>query len=314
VRRGVLYGVAAYLMWGLFPLYWPLLEPAGAGEILAHRILWSLVVMGVVVTALRQWKVIRGMAGRTWLMVVAASVLISINWGVYIFAVNAGHVVEAALGYFVIPLFSVLLGVVVFHERLQRLQWAAVGLGACAVVVIAVAGGRIPWVAMALAGSFGLYGLVKKVIPLPPPASLTSEGLVLVIPAIAFLTLLQLHGRSTLTGHGNGHVVLLVASGVVTVVPLLAFGAAARALPLSVLGLLQYLTPVVQFLIGVLWLGEKMSGARWVGFGLVWVALILLSVAGLRRSRTSNRTVAPHRTVGRSDPDQHLVRADNTGV
>lgn len=308
MRRGVFYGVAAYLMWGLFPLYWPLLEPAEAGEILAHRMVWSLVVMGIVVTALRQWKVIRAMAGRTWLMVVAASALISINWGVYIYAVNSGHVVEAALGYFVIPLFSVTLGVLVFHERLQPLQWAAVALGAGAVVVIAVAGGRVPWVALLIAVSFGLYGLVKKVIPLPPPASLTSEGIVLVIPAIGFLTFLQLHGRSTLIGHGAGHVALLVASGLVTVVPLLAFAAAARALPLSVLGLLQYLTPVVQFLIGVIWLDEQMSVARWVGFGLVWIALILLSIVGLRRSRTSVSTVE------RSEKVPGLVPADKTGA
>lgn len=288
MQRGVLYGVAAYLIWGLFPLYWPLLEPAGAGEILAHRMVWSLVVMAVVVTARRQWKVLRGAAGRTWLMVVAASVLISVNWGVYIYAVNSGHVVEAALGYFVNPLLSVTLGVLVFHERLQLLQWAAVALGAGAVVVISVASGRFPWVALVLAASFGLYGLVKKVIPLPPPASLTAEGIVLLIPALGFLTLLQVHGRSTLTGHGAGHVVLLAASGLVTVIPLLAFAAAARALPLSVLGLLQYLTPVVQFLIGVIWLDEKLSGARWAGFALVWVALILLSIAGLRLVRTTS--------------------------
>lgn len=293
MRRGVLYGITAYLIWGLFPLYWPLLEPAGAGEILAHRMLWSLVVMGIVVTGLRQWSVIRAMAWRTWLMVVTASILISINWGIYIYAVNSGHVVEAALGYFVIPLFSVTLGVLVFHERLQPLQWAAVTLGACAVIVIAVAGGTFPWIAVLIAASFGLYGLVKKVVPLPPPASLTSEGIVLLIPALAFLTVLQLSRRSTLTGHGGGHVVLLVAAGLVTVVPLLAFAAAARALPLSVLGLLQYLTPVVQFLIGVLLLGERMSLARWVGFGLVWVALVLLSIGGLRRSPARDRAREP---------------------
>ena len=285
MRRGIFFGVAAYLFWGLFPLYWPLLVPAGAGEILAHRMVWSLVVMGVVVTALRQWATIRAMSGRTWWLVVAASVLISINWGVYIYAVNAGEVVEAALGYFINPLVSVLLGVFVFHERLRPMQWAAVSLGATAVLVIAIAGGRFPWIAVILAASFGLYGLVKKVVPLPPPASLTSEGIVLLLPALGYLTYLQLDGKSTLTGHGTGHVLLLALSGVVTVLPLLAFAASARALPLSILGLLQYLTPVVQFLIGVIWLHEQMVTARWIGFVLVWIALIALSVSGLREAR-----------------------------
>ena len=295
MRRGVLFGVAAYLMWGLFPLYWPLLEPAGAGEILAHRMVWSLAVMSIVVTVLRQWPGIRTMAGRTWLLVIAASILISINWGVYIFAVNSGQVVDAALGYFINPLVSVLLGVVIFRERLTSMQWAAVGLGAAAVLLIAVAGGVFPWIAVVLAGSFGLYGLVKKVVPLPPTASLTAEGMVLLLPALGFLTFLQVRGSSTLVGHGSGHDGLLVLSGVVTVLPLLAFAAAARALPLSILGLLQYMTPVVQFLIGILWLHEQMSAARWVGFVLIWLALALLSFGGLlqaRRVSIDRRTTA----------------------
>lgn len=294
MRRGVLYGIAAYLLWGLFPLYWPLLKPAGAGEILAHRMVWSLIFMSIVVTALRQWSEIREMAGRTWLLVVAGSILISINWGVYIYAVNSGQVVDAALGYFINPLVSVLLGVIVFRERLRSLQWAAVGLGAAAVLLIAIAGGRFPWIAVVLAASFGLYGLVKKVVPLAPTASLTAEGMVLLLPALGFLTYLQVQGTSTLTGNGGGHTVLLVLSGVVTVVPLLAFAAAARALPLSILGLLQYMTPVVQFLIGVIWLHEQMSAARWIGFVLIWMALALLSFGGLLQARSAavNRRAA----------------------
>ncbi len=282
MRRGVIFGVAAYLIWGLFPLFWPLLKPAGAGEILAHRMIWSLAVMAILLTGLRQWSTIRRMPGRTRWLVVAASILISVNWGVYIYAVNSGQVIDASLGYFINPLVSVLLGVVVFHERLRPLQWTAVGLGAVAVLVIAVAGGRFPTIAVVLAISFGLYGLVKKVIALPPTASLTTEGAVLLIPAVAFLVVLQARGDSTLIGHGTGHVVLLVLSGVVTVVPLLAFAASARALPLTVLGLLQYLTPVVQFAIGVLALHEHMIRARWIGFILVWIALAALSVESLR--------------------------------
>lgn len=289
LRRGVLLGIACYFAWGLFPLYWPLLEPAGAGEILGHRIVWSLVLMAVVQTVARQWSGLRALGARTWLLVIAASVFIAVNWGVYIYAVNSGHVIDAALGYFINPLLSVVLGVVVFRERLGRVQWGAVGLGFVAVLVISIAGGHFPWIAILLATSFGLYGLVKKVVPLPPTASLTAEGMVLFLPAVGYLTYLQIHGTGTLTGNGAGHVALLVASGVVTVVPLLAFAGAARALPLSVLGLLQYLTPVVQFLIGVLWQHEHMIPARWVGFVLVWIALILLSAQGLRKARRPGR-------------------------
>lgn len=281
----MLLGFGCYVIWGLFPLYWPLLEPAGAGEILAHRIVWSLVLMTIVVTVLRQWSTLRTLPARTWLLVVAASVLIAVNWGVYIYAVNSEHVIDAALGYFVNPLLSVVLGVLLFRERLGALQWVAVGLGLGAVLVISVAGGHFPWIAVLLATSFGLYGLVKKVVPLAPTTSLTAEGMVLFLPAVGYLIFLQAHGTSTLANHGAWHVALLVASGVVTVVPLLAFAGAARSLPLSVLGLLQYLTPVVQFLIGVLIQHEHMIPARWVGFVLVWIALLLLSLEGLRRAR-----------------------------
>lgn len=316
MRRGILFGVSAYGFWGLFPLFWPLLEPADAGEILAHRVLWSFLLMGVVVSALHQWRTILSMSGRTWGLVVAASVAISVNWGVYIYAVNSGHVVEAALGYFINPLLSVLLGVVVFRERLRALQWGAVAVGAAAVLVISVAGGHFPWIAVTLAVSFGIYGLIKKVIELPPTASLTAEGLVLLLPALGFLVYLTIHGGSTLTGHGFGHVLLLAASGVITIAPLLAFAAAARALPLSILGLLQYLTPVVQFLIGVILLDEQMSGARWSGFVLVWAALLLLSAGGIREARRNMRTgpLPQPATTNPQPPGRRSARAGDHEV
>jgi len=286
-RRGISFGVLAYLLWGLFPLYFPLLGPAGALEILAHRMIWSLVVSAIVLTAVRGWPAIRAMPRRVWALVVAGACMIAVNWGIYIWAVNNGHVVEASLGYFVNPLVSVLLGVVIFRERLRVAQWAAVGLGVVAVTVLAFAGGAVPWIALSLAASFALYGLVKKVIPLAPTASLTAEGLVLALPALTYLLVLQLNGASTLTAHGAGHVLLLASSGVVTCVPLLAFAVAAQALPLSVLGLLQYITPVVQFLIGVFWFGENMPPSRWLGFALVWAALAVLSFDALRQARRS---------------------------
>ena len=286
-RRGISFGVLAYLLWGLFPLYFPLLGPAGALEILAHRMIWSLVVSAIVLTAVRGWPAIRAMPRRVWALVVAGACMIAVNWGIYIWAVNNGHVVEASLGYFVNPLVSVLLGVVIFRERLRVAQWAAVGLGVVAVTVLAFAGGAVPWIALSLAASFALYGLVKKVIPLAPTASLTAEGLVLALPALTYLLVLQLNGSSTLTAYGAGHVLLLASSGVVTCVPLLAFAVAAQALPLSVLGLLQYITPVVQFLIGVFWFGENMPPSRWLGFALVWAALAVLSFDALRQARRS---------------------------
>ncbi len=283
--RGLLYGLIAYGLWGMFPLYFPLLEPAGAVEILAQRMVWSLIVSSLILTVVRGWRAIVGMPARVWLLVVAAAVLISVNWGIYIWAVNNGRVVEAALGYFINPLVSVLLGVLLFRERLRMGQWAAVGLGVASVLVLAVAGGAFPWVALTLAMSFGFYGLVKKVIPLTPTASLTAEGLVQFVPAVGYLVAIGVLGTSTFASLGPGHALLMASSGLVTCVPLLAFAAAAQSLPLSVLGLLQYLTPVIQFLIGVFWFGEPMPAYRWVGFALVWLALIVFTADALRQAR-----------------------------
>ena len=302
MRRGISFGVLAYLIWGLFPLYFPLLQPAGALEILAHRMIWSLVVSALILTVVRGWPAIRTMPVRVWALVIAGSVLIGFNWGIYIWAVNNGRVVEAALGYFINPLVSVLLGVAIFAERLRPAQWAAVALGVGAVSVLTLTGDAVPWAALGLAASFGLYGLVKKVIPLAPTASLTAEGLVLALPALAYLSVIQATGTSTLTQNGPGHVLLLASSGIVTCMPLLAFAAAARALPLSVLGLLQYLTPVVQFLLGVLWFGESMPPSRWIGFVLVWTALAVLSFDALRHARRHRELPATGRDPVAPEP------------
>jgi len=269
----------------MFPLYFPLLEPSGAVEILAHRMVWSMLVSAIILTVVRGWRAIVLMPPRVWGLVVAGSCLIAVNWVIYIWAVNNDRVVDAALGYFINPLVTVLFGVVIFKEKLRVGQWIAVGLGATAVTVLAVAGGSFPWIAVSLAASFACYGLVKKVIPLPPTSSLTAEGLVLLLPALGYLTFLGLQGSSTVPSGGIGHLLLLASSGVVTCVPLLAFAAAAQALPLSILGLLQYLTPVVQFLLGVLWFHEAMPPYRWIGFVLVWGALAVLTFDALRHAR-----------------------------
>jgi chloramphenicol-sensitive protein RarD len=290
-RRGVVLGAAAYGIWGLFPAYWPLLDPAAPVEVLAHRVIWTLVLMAGVVTALHGWAALRRLSVRGWAMVAAAAVLIAVNWGLFIYAVAVGHVVEVALGYYIGPLVSVLLGVLVLRERLRVLQWVALGIATLAVLVIAVGDGRVPWLGLGLAVSFATYGLIKKTVPLPATASLTAEGVVLAVPAVVYLAVLQAIGDGTLTGHGTAHVLWLVSAGPVTAVPLLLYGAAARRIPLTTLGTLQYLTPTLQFLWGLLVVREVMPPERWVGFGLVWLALVVFTV-DLARSR-SRRVPAP---------------------
>lgn len=293
-RAGLVYGFAAYGLWGLFPLYWPLLEPAGAGEILAHRMVWSLVVVAVILLALRRWAWVAELVHRPrrLALVALAATVVSVNWGMYIWAVNAGHVVETSLGYFINPLVTIALAVLVLHERLRPVQWAAVGIGAVAVAVLAVGYGRLPWIALTLALSFGTYGLVKKKVAMGGLESLAAETSVQFGPALAFLVVLGSRGDSTFTHHGPGHAGLLALSGLVTAVPLVCFGMSANRLPLSTLGLLQYLAPVFQFLIGILHFHETMSTEQWIGFLLVWSALVLLTADALRNARRT-RTAAP---------------------
>ena len=281
--------VSAYSIWGLFPAFWPLLAPAVPVEVLAHRIMWTAVLMVGVISVLRGWSQLRGLRPRSWAMVAAAGALITVNWGLYIYAVFAGHVVEAALGYFVSPLVSVLLGVVVLRERLRVVQWVAVGLGVLAVVVITIEAGQLPWIALGLASSFGVYGLLKSMIPLSATAGVAAESLVLAPFAIAVVVAFEVSGAGTLTGHGVGHVLLLIVSGPVTAVPLMLYGAAARRVPLSTIGVLMYLNPILQFLWGVLVVGEAMPPTRWIGFVLVWVALVVFTVDLVRAGRTPRK-------------------------
>lgn len=298
-RRGVLYGIAAYAMWGLFPLYWPLLKPSGAVEILAHRMVWSLVAVIAVLAVRRHWSWFRELAGqpRKLLLLTLAAVVVSVNWGVYIYAVNAGHVVESALGYFINPLVSVLFGVMIFRERLRRWQWVAVGLGALAVVVLTVDYGRPPWIALVLAVSFGTYGLIKKSANVGAAESLTVETLVLLLPALAYLVFLQAQGTSTFGNEGLGQAALLVGAGLVTAVPLMCFTAAAIRVPLTVIGLLQYIAPILQFLCGVLVAHETMPPSRWAGFTIIWLALAVFSWEGLHNAHTVRRAASGTRAL-----------------
>ena len=290
-RRGFLLGVAAYAMWGAFPLYWPLLEPAGAIEILAHRIFWSLVTMGLLVAALGRARAFRRMAAdrRVVVLLTLGACLITVNWATYIWSVNNGHVVESSLGYFVNPLVTVLMAVFVLGERLRRWQWAAMCVAALAVVVLSVDYGRLPWIALVLAFSFGSYGLCKKQADAPAIESLTFETLVIGPVALGYVVWLGLAGHSHFTGHGADHVLLLMSTGLVTAVPLICFGGAAIRVPLVTLGLLQYLAPILQFALGVVYFHEDMPTGRWIGFALVWVALAIFTVDSLRHRRRTLR-------------------------
>jgi chloramphenicol-sensitive protein RarD len=286
-RRGFLLGVTAYGLWGAFPLYFPLLEPAGADEILAHRILWSALTMGVLVVVLSRTGQFRTIAAtpRTRRILLVGAVVITINWVTYIWGVNHGHVVETSLGYFINPLVTVLMGVFVLGETLRRLQWAALGLAAVAVVVLTLDYGRPPWVALILACSFGTYGLAKKQADAGAIESLAFETAVLAPFAAAYVGWLLVSGQSSFATEGAGHAALLASTGVVTAAPLICFGAAATRLSMVTLGLLQYLAPVLQFLVGVVILGEDMPVGRWVGFGLVWVALVVFTAESVNHRR-----------------------------
>ncbi|WP_010475928.1 EamA family transporter RarD [Streptomyces somaliensis] len=293
-RTGLLYGIGAYGIWGLFPLYWPLLEPSGAVEILAHRMAWSLVAVALALLVLRRWAWIPPLLRqpRRLALVAAGAAVITLNWGVYIWAVNAGHVVESSLGYFINPLVTITMGVVLLKERLRPVQWAAVGVAFAAVVVLAVGYGRPPWISLVLAFSFATYGLVKKKVNLGGLESLGAETAVVFLPAVGYLVWLGAQGSATFGTAGAGHTALLVSTGLVTAVPLVCFGAAAIRVPLSTLGLLQYLAPVFQFLMGVVYFREAMPPERWAGFALVWLALTLLTWDALRGARRTRRARA----------------------
>ncbi|MBB4674412.1 EamA family transporter RarD [Crossiella cryophila] len=296
---GLACGAGAYVLWGFFPAFWPLLAPAGPLEILAHRLVWTLAVMALVTLVLRRGKILWRLSPGGWLMAGAGAVLIAINWGVYIYGVTSGQVVETSLGYFINPLVSVLFGVLVFNERLRGAQWAAVAVGGAAVCVLTFEHGDVPVLALVLAASFGTYGLIKKTSKLAAVDSLTAESLVLGLPAIGFLVWLGAQG--TFTTGLTGHDLLLMASGPITALPLLMFSIAARRVSMTTLGILQYLAPILQFAWGVLVLHEPMSPARWAGFALVWVAVMVFTVDGVlaaRRVLRSRAEPAPQVTVG----------------
>ena len=290
-RRGLTFGIAAYAMWGVFPLYWPLLEPAGALEILAHRVLWSAVTIGLLVLVMRRTTHLRAIIadGRVRLLLTLAAAVISLNWLTYIWGVTHDHVVETSLGYFINPLVTVLMGVLILGERLRPLQWVAMGFATVAVLVLTLDYGRLPWVALALAFTFGSYGLCKKTANVGAVESLAFETAVIAPLAGAYVAWLALTGASNFAAHGLDHSLLFLSTGVVTAVPLICFGAAATRVSMVTLGLLQYLAPIIQFSLGVLYFHEDMPAGRWIGFVLVWIALVMFTVEAVNHRRRQLR-------------------------
>jgi len=303
-RRGYLYGLTAYVLWGFFPIYFKLLRPAPPLEILAHRVLWSVLFISLLLLAMRNWRFVGRLVRDRRLLggVTLAAVLIGMNWATYIYGVNSSRVVETALGYFITPLVVVLLGVTVQAERLRAWQWAAVGTGALAVAVLTVDYGRLPYIALVLAASFGSYSLVKKRLGLPPAEGLFVESAVLAVPALGYLAWLNAAGGAEFGHVSVGHTLLMVLSGLFTAVPLLLFAGAANRVPLVGIGILQYVAPILQLGCGVLIFHEPMPAARLAGFGLVWIALIIFTVDGIRGARAARGRTAAGPAAATAEP------------
>ena len=288
MNRGVFYGAAAYSIWGLFPIYWKLFHGIPALEILAHRITWSFVALALIVACAPGRARVRALLSTPRRLVVLygiAALLIGVNWFLYVWAVNAGFVVETSLGYFMTPLVNVVLGVMVFRERLTTPQWVAVALAAAGVLYLTWAYRAAPWIALGLAGSFGSYGLVKKKGTLPALEGLTLETAVLVLPAAVWLGSLQVHGDGVFLHSGLLTPMLLAGSGLITIVPLLLFASSVRLVPLSIVGILQYIAPSIQLVLGVLLYKEPFTHTQLIGFACVWAALVVFAVDGVRRRR-----------------------------
>ncbi|MCA2214585.1 EamA family transporter RarD [Jidongwangia harbinensis] len=286
-RRGYLYGLSAYVLWGFFPIYFKLLRPATPFEILAHRIVWSVVFISLLLAVMRNWRFLGRLVRDRRLLggVTLAAALIAVNWATYIVGVNSARVVETALGYFITPLVVVLLGVTVQRERLNVWQWLAVAIGGAAVAVLTVDYGHLPYIALILAATFGSYSLVKKRLSMPPAEGLFVESAVLALPALAYLGWLNLAGSAEVGRVSVAHTVLILGSGAATAIPLLLFAGAANRVPMVGLGILQYVAPVIQLGVGVLLFHEPMPPARLAGFALVWLALIVFTADGIRGAR-----------------------------
>jgi len=298
MNKGILAGIGAYTLWGLFPIYWKLLEGVPAGEILAHRMVWSLAFVAILLTLQKDWGWLGGTIHnrKTVLVYTLAAILLSFNWFTYIWAVNAGFVVEASLGYFINPLINFLLGVIFLREKLRGGQVAAVVLAGLGVVYLTVNYGSLPWISLVLALTFGTYGLIKKTARLESMHGFSLETMVLFLPALGYLLLRQTAGEGAFLNQGTGTTLLLILAGPVTSIPLLLFGFSARRVPLSMLGFIQYIAPTLQFLLGVFVYKEPFPPERLVGFSIIWAALLIYTLEGVfhtRRQKLNQALIDP---------------------
>ncbi len=290
---GLLFGVSAYTLWGLFPIYWPLLKPADPLEIVSHRAVWTLVFCFIILALTKTLKSTLALLRRPKIVagLFLSSILISINWIIYIYAANTGHVIEASLGYFINPLVVIATGVIVLKEKMRPLQWLAVGIATIGVAVLTIDYGRLPWIALGLALSWGSYGLVKKQLGLGALEGLSIETLLSSGFYLGYLIWLGNRGEGQFS-HSLTLTFLLIGGGAVTAIPLLLFNGSTNRLPLTLVGLLQYITPTIQFCIGVWYYHEDMPAARWAGFLIIWVALMSLALDLIRSSRTVDHSIA----------------------
>ena len=286
MNKGILSGIGAYALWGFFPIYWKLLHNVPALELIGHRIVWSFLLLIAVVVITRQWSELRStFNARTFSMYLIASLLIGVNWLTYVWAVNAGHIVETSLGYFINPLLSVLFGLIILRERLRPAQWLPISIAFIGVAYLTIKFGQLPWIALVLAFTFGFYGLVKKLARLSSLYGLTLETAILFIPALAYLGFAEINGTGVFLHTGIIPDLLMIGAGLVTTIPLLMFASAAKQIPLTMIGVLQYLAPSIQFLIGVFMYKEPFDQSRLIGFSIVWLALIIFWVENYLASR-----------------------------
>ena len=292
-KLGLVYGLGAYVLWGLFPLYWPLLKPATSTEIVSHRAVWTMVFCFIILAITKSLKSTLATFKRPKVAakLFTASILVSINWLIYIWATNNGHVVEASLGYYINPLIAIAFGILLLKERMRRLQWVSVSIASIGVLVLTIDYGHLPWVAFGVALSWGTYGLIKKQLNLGAVEGLAIETLIAFIPYCTYLIILGSQGEGQF-GQGVSITILLISAGAVTAIPLLMFNASTTRLPLTTIGLLQYITPTLTFIIGVWVNHEVMSTARWIGFFIIWIALFVLAYDLVRSGRTVNHIIA----------------------
>ncbi len=294
MNKGSWFAVGAYIIWGILPVYWKSLHHVPALQLISHRVVWSFLLLVIVMMLSRQWAAFREdvRKPRVLRVYIIAALLIGVNWLIYIWAVNAGYIVETSLGYFINPLLNVLMGVVLFHEHLRPVQWIPIGLAGVGVLYLTVVYGSLPWIALCLAFSFGIYGLVKKIAPLGSLHGLTLETGILLVPALIYLIYSEMIGQGAFLHTGATPDALMVGAGLMTTVPLLMFSSAARRIPLFLVGILQYIAPTLQFLLGVLVYKEPFTATRFVGFGIVWAALILFGVEGFMTYRSQSTMAA----------------------